>query len=347
MIITELTIHHLRNIETAQFTLHPKCHLFHGENGSGKTSLLEAIYLLCTGHSFRTRETSPLIRYGASAFTVFAQIQGDATISIQKSLLGPTQVKLNREPCRSSSQLARLFPCLVFYQDMFQIIDAGPAVRRTLLDWGLFHVEQSYHRAWKDYRWVLKQRNALLRQKAARSAFDSWDQQLSTLALELDRMRGVYFEQWVREFNKALALLTDMPCHLTYEKGWDRKESGYSLQSILRNQLDQDIQRQYTQSGPHQADIRCEVNSKAAKRMMSRGQQKLVLIALKLAQAVLVPGECLFLLDDLPAELDAEHLQRVLKSLTQIEGQKVFTALDDKVISLEQGNSTFLAASGL
>ncbi len=332
MTIHELQVHHLRCITSARFQFHPRCNLFYGANGSGKTSLLEAIYVLSSGHSFRTREISPLVTFDADALTVFARTISDETVSIQKSLSGPTVVKLNGQSCYNSSELARFLPCQVFYQDIFQIIDAGPSVRRTLLDWGLFHVEQSYHSLWKNYRMVLKQRNALLRQRANRTHFIPWDKQLVELGHQLDEMRASYFKKWEALFHKILPQLTDIPCQISYFKGWDKKGVGKSLEDVLDEQFDSDLQRQFTHSGAHQADVYFDLSTKKAKLLLSRGQQKIVLIALKLAQADLVKKERIYLLDDMAAELDAEHLHRLIKRLAVVDGQLFVTAMDEKIV---------------
>jgi len=330
--IIDLKIHCLRHISSSEFAFHPRCNLIFGPNGSGKTSILEALYLLCSGHSFRTRENAPLINDGEQTLTLFSRLADQQTISIQKSLTGPTLVKINGQSCHSSSELAYFLPCQVFYQDIFQIIDAGPSVRRTLLDWGLFHVEHSYFPIWKDYRTVLKQRNALLRQQAKKSLFTPWDQKLVELALKLDHLRSNYFMQWLTVFQRVLSELTDIPCEISYFKGWDKKNNGKELAAILEEQFAQDIQRQYTQSGAHQADIYFDLSSKKAKLLLSRGQQKIVLIALKLAQASLVPTGCIYLFDDITAELDAQHVESLLRCLSRIKDQLFITAMDDGIV---------------
>ena len=144
MILQCLNIHHLRALTNVKLTLHPKFNLFYGDNGSGKTSLLEACYLLSHGHSFRTRETSPLIQHTAQALTVFGATTTGQTISVQKNIDGVTRAQLNGQPCLRSSDLARFLPCHVLHHDIFNIIDAGPATRRQVLDEGLFHVKQSF-----------------------------------------------------------------------------------------------------------------------------------------------------------------------------------------------------------
>lgn len=348
MSIAELNLQGLRNLSSSKFVLHPHLNLIYGANGSGKTSFLEAFYLLSSGHSFRTREILPLITHGQNSLTVFARMDDEQTVSVQKNLNGPTLVRLNQQPCYSCSDLARFLPCQVFHHDLFQVIEAGPSVRRAMLDWGLFHVEPSYHGLWKNYRHVLKQRNALLRQAAPRSHFIPWDQQLFELAMALEALRSDYFQAWNVLFQQILAQLYDGVCELSYFKGWDKRGSGSSLLTILADQFDQDLQRQYTYSGAHQADVYFLQESGKAKLSLSRGQQKIVLIALKLAQVALLKRPCLYLFDDLTAELDAVHLDRLIQFLTKINGQFIVTALDERPFKpfLEMPHHIFRLSEG-
>lgn len=325
MRLTELKIHSLRNIQTAQLILNPRFNLVVGPNGSGKTSILEALYLLSCGHSFRSREISPIVTHGQSLFTVFARGEQEQSISIQKSAAEPTQIKLNNQFCNTTSQLAYALPCLIFYADIFQIMDAGASERRSVLDWGLFHVKHNYLAIWKDYKKVLKQRNALLKTPAPYSQFIPWDKQLSNLAEELDSLRREYFTQWEKAFAKVLQELTDITCEISYYKGWDKKNTGKSLEQILAECFDSDKHKQYTQHGAHQADIVFATQEMKAKQVLSRGQQKIILLALKLAQGDLLEKECLYLIDDLAAELDELHQKKLLNYLAGKKGQFVIT----------------------
>lgn len=326
--LSQINIHHLRNIDALYLTPHPRFNFFYGQNGSGKTSILEAIYLLGSGYSFRTRETAPLVQHGHPSLTVFSKTQTQDTVSIQKNLNGATIVRLNQQPCQRSSELAYLLPCLVFYHDLFQIIDAGPSVRRSILDWGMFHVEHSYHPLWKEYRSVLKQRNALLRQRdSQRASYLPWDKLLVDLAHAIDELRQPHFQNWSNNFQLFLPQLTDTSCQIRYDKGWDRKGSGKSLQAILNEQFDQDLHRQYTYAGPHQADIVFESELLKARQHLSRGQQKIILIALKLAQAQMISKPCVYLMDDITVELDQTHIERLFTSLENLPGQFFLTSV--------------------
>ncbi len=327
MLLSRLNVHHFRNIASAKLEFNQRVNVFFGPNGSGKTSLLESIYLLGSGHSFRSRETRSLLSYDASQLTVFGEMVSGDTISIQKENAKST-VRFNQAACQRSSELARYLPCQVFYQDIFDIMDAGPLVRRGLLDWGLFHVEPDYHTVWKDYQRVVKQRNRLLREGAHKRLFEPWDAQLVNLSTQLEGLRAPYFKLWHDAFQVILSKLTAIDCILVYDKGWDRAGEGIGLDEILTQQFMQDMQRQYTQSGAHQADILFKTTGKKAKQTLSRGQQKIILIALKLAQAELLKKNCIYLFDDITTELDAAHIQRFLTVLEGVTGQFFFTSIE-------------------
>jgi len=332
MIITDLKIHYLRNIISAHLRLNSRFNCIFGLNGSGKTSVLEALYLLSCGHSFRSREISTIINHSNHLLTVFARSVENDTISIQKSSAEPTQIKLNNHFCTSTSQLAYALPCHIFYSDIFQIIDAGPSIRRSVLDWGLFHVKHDYLFIWKEYKKVIKQRNALLKKHSPYSHFLPWDQQLQQLANQLDTMRVEYFELWKEQFHFVLNQLTDCKCTIRYYKGWDKKNTGKELQNILFESFVSDNQKLYTQYGPHQADIIIESDDEKAKHYLSRGQQKIILIALKLAQSNLLQQDCLYLFDDLSAELDDHHHRRLISYLDKIKGQFVITGINRNLV---------------
>jgi len=335
MILSEIKIHSLRNILTAHLNLSERFNFIIGHNGSGKTSILEAFYLLSCGHSFRSREISPIITHQQAVLTVFGRAKDGETISIQKSSTQPTLIKLNNQMCQTTSQLAYALACQVVYSDIFQIIDAGSSVRRSVLDWGLFHVKHEYLSVWKAYKQVLKQRNALLKSNAPYLQFIPWDKQLSELAYRLHALRMEYFTPWEQEFSKILIQLTDSPCLISYFKGWDKKNTNKTLEDILAESFLSDKHKSYTQYGAHQADIIFETQDTKAKHILSRGQQKIVLIALKLAQARLLNKDCLFLFDDLAAELDEKHQIQLFNYLAQSRGQYVITSTCYPVIGAD------------
>ena len=330
MTISQLDLQHIRIISAARLQPNSRYNVFYGENGSGKTSWLEAIHLLSTGYSFRTADSFSLISYGKNDLSAFARTQTEDEISIQVSRKG-TRARINQRSCALRSELASLLPCQVFYHDMFEIISAGPALRRKVLDWGLFHVKPDYHPLWKDARLVLKQRNALLKQKNLKpSALVPWDKQWVELSEAMHAYRAEYCVQWFEHFRMILPALARFDCRLGYEKGWDKKNTGKSLADCLVEQFAQDYQYQYTHAGAHQADITLQVSLQAkAKHGLSRGQQKIVLIALKLAQTQLLAKPCLYLLDDITSELDSNHVDLFLNLIATLPGQFFFASLQE------------------
>ncbi|WP_131781966.1 DNA replication/repair protein RecF [Legionella gresilensis] len=351
MKLNDIQITNLRNISSAKLDLHLHLNFITGDNGSGKTSFLEAIYLLASGHSFRSREISALVSHEQDSLVVFANTIDNQYVSIQKSLRSSTMARINGQPCLTSSELAFFLPCQVIYQDIFQIIDAGPAIRRSLLDWGLFHVEHPYHTIWKDYRRALKQRNTLLKQRAASTALIPWNKILSTLAKQLNDYRQAYFLKLMEAFKIILPQLTNVECLLNYYKGWDRRNEGRNLETILAASYEVDLARGQTHYGAHQADLTIMSKDIKVRHFLSRGQQKMILFALKFAQTALLGGSCVHLIDDFTSELDEEHLQRLLKYIVKSEdqffitlrkGSKIITGFDfpHQILHMEQGNIT-------
>tara|TARA_B100000678_G_C18226762_1_gene509162 strand:+ start:2675 stop:3733 length:1059 start_codon:yes stop_codon:yes gene_type:complete len=349
MSLTELRISNFRNIQTAQIALHPKLNIIEGLNGSGKTSFLEALYLLATGHSFRAREHQTLIHFEAAALTLFAQNTGGDRISLQKDNTGHTLAKINQEACLTRSQLAHLTPCQVFYQDIFAIIDAGPQVRRHMLDWGVFHVEHTYVTLWRDYRRTLKQRNALLKQQPTKTQLKPWNHALSELAHDIDKARVNFCNMWDEAWQEALSALGAVHCHMEYQRGWDKKNEYASLEACLDANYARDCARQFTHYGAHHADLVITHDKRKAQAYLSRGQQKMLLFALKFAQAQLSNKHCMYLIDDMAAELDTYYLEKLVHYIESLPGQCFITKRpeplaafaqfqDYQLLTLEDGN---------
>lgn len=312
-----------------QTDLHPRFNFISGENGSGKTAFLEAIALLSQGQSFRMREMSPLIQFGQSQCALMAHLIDAQTVGIQKTQAGETTVRINSRPCSRRSELVSLMPSQVIYQDIFQIIDAGPVMRRQLLDWGMFHVKPSYHEQWQQYRQALKQRNALLKQRAPLSAFAAWNFVLGELAEQLNEAREVYLEALRPLFYRLLQQLTTVTCTLNFYKGWDRTGK-HTLEVILETAHAADCMKQYTQYGPHHADLELVTCEGQVRKVFSRGQQKIVLLALKLAQAELLNKPCLYIWDDICSELDHRHLEKLTEVMEGLPGQYFISGIDLK-----------------
>ena len=338
MTLRTLSLQHFRCFSHFQTDLHPRFNYIIGENGSGKTAVLESISLLCRAQSFRMRETIPLIQAKQSRLTVMAHLTSAQTIGIQKSHKTATTIKINGQACFRTSELANLLPSQVIYQDLFQIIDAGPMIRRQLLDWGVFHVKPFYHDWWKQYRQALKQRNALLKRYAKKSEFDIWNKTLCDLSQKMDAARMEYVDTLAPIFEAMLNTLTTLDCSITYFNGWDKEKTGASLANRLEEAYESDRIKQYTQFGPHHADLELISITGKVKQYLSRGQQKMLLLALKLAQAQVLDKHCIYLWDDICAELDETHLEKLGALIQSIPGQYFITGIHVEKSILAQLN---------
>ena len=324
----------LRNIASLDVAPHPGVNLFHGHNASGKTSLLEAIHILSRGKSFRTHTLSHVVQSGKPGFTVFGQLRGDRKNTVPvgvEYLQRRLRMKAEGAPLRKASQLATHLPLVIIHQESHRLFTEGPKLRRQFLDWGLFHVEQSFHSTWRRYQRALDQRNSSLQQRASPVEIQLWDRELDETGRQIHALRDAYQADVVPLFRHyAGQLLPELGgLGMDYRPGWPL-ETGL-LQS-LRENLASDRQRAFTQRGPHRADLRFTVDGVPLRERVSRGQQKLLVCAIYLAQAAVYGKRCgkscILLVDDVAAELDRSHRDHFLSLLNELRAQVFLTATE-------------------
>ena len=337
----------MRNLQSLQFLPHPSINFIVGPNGSGKTSLLEAISLLSTGKSFRTPQIRKVIQYDQRELTVFGELMTadnqQRKLGIMRAVDGSTLVKIDGQRRERLADLALMLPVVSMEANSFSLLDGGSEVRREVLDWGLFHVEHQFLPLWKRYRAVLEQRNALLRSGNDLASLPYWDAQLAALGTELDNFRQVHFQNF-SEILYSLARnffgITELS--LGYQSGWN-KEAYSTLEACLLMQRQADIERGYSFYGPHRADMDIRWQGKLARDICSRGQKKLVSYVVGLAKVMLYRQTkgCspLLLLDDLPAELDWENIQRISRFLSEYPCQSFITAINKDTQNTELLNT--------
>src|SRR5574344_1317678 len=334
MHITRLHIERVRNLKAVALHELQPFNVFYGQNGSGKTSILEAIHLLATGRSFRTHIPKNYIQNSSQDAIVFAQSLTEK-IGMQKMASGEQLIKVNGDPVATQGQLAKILPLQHIDPLSTDIIDHGAKPRRQLLDWLMFHVEPEFYHAWQYYSRALKQRNSLLKSQRHLSLSDlePWNKMLSDYGEILHRQRLGTVEQWQQFFAQDLQyLLPDLPISLEYSAGF-HTETG--LLNDLCNYHQKDVERRYTEYGPHRADLRLKTPIGDADVVLSRGQKKLLIMALKLSQIAMLHAsnkETVVLLDDLTAELDLSAQQRLIERLSQLGSQVFITTLDHQSV---------------
>jgi DNA replication and repair protein RecF len=333
--LKNLQIQQVRNLRQVRLTGLQQVNVFYGQNGAGKTSVLEAIHLLGMGRSFRGSGIRSLITHGETACTVFGEIYRDSnadssarpvtTIGVQRKQSGEAQVKIGGRPARSLAELVEQFPLQVISAASFDLLTGSPGGRRQYLDWGVFHVEQRFYTQWKRFQRCIKQRNNLLRRgKIDHQELSVWTRDLAAAGSAITEFRAAYFERLTPRF---LAIMGELApsldkLELRYRQGWDR---ALTYAEALQQGMSADVEQGYTHSGPQRADIRVTSGGHNAAETLSRGQQKLVVCGLKLAQGQLMGkagrGNCIYLIDDLPSELDMHHSELVCNQLAGMDAQ--------------------------
>jgi DNA replication and repair protein RecF len=329
MSLLELSVSDLRCIERAQLQTAPGLTLIWGDNGSGKTSLLEAIFMLGRGRSFRSRNNDRLIRYGQAHLRVSGEIRRESgsleTLTLEASREG-TEAHIGARAASSLAELSQEFPVQVIDPGLHRLVEEGGYRRRRWLDWAVFHVEPPFISSWLRYTRTLKQRNAALR--SATGDAPIWDTELARLGESIATSRRRLVEELQPHWRDTVAALTGLDVELHYLRGWSQERS---LLEALAASRARDEARHMTHSGPHRADIALRLSGRPAREVLSRGQQKLVAAAMTVAQLRLLRAltelQPTLLLDDPAAELDGERLERFITQVASLKCQLVVTSL--------------------
>lgn len=327
MSLATLRIKDLRCIAEAELSFGPRLNLIHGANGSGKTSILEAAFLVGRGRSFRTRHTEALIGRGRPALQLFAQTGDPAhRIGFEYRREEAYTARLDGEDVRSLAELPGAFFVEAIDPEVHRLVESAPGERRRWLDWGVFHVEQGFLESWLRFSRALRQRNAALKQDQDPRV---WDGELAEHGEQVARARSQWFETVKPHLNETIHRLAGLDVELVYFRGWSADRS---LAEVLADGVERDRSRGSTLAGPQRADVQLRVQGRAARDCLSRGQQKLVAAAMVLALLQrLREGERsppTLLLDDPAAELDANRLSLLVDLVQELECQLIITSLD-------------------
>ena len=344
MHIKQLTVQGVRNLSSQTLEPAPQINLFAGPNGSGKTSILEAIHLLGRGRSFRSRSIKAVINVAEDVrqCTVFGLLAGNPEdgeegsaglpVGVSRETKGGFRFKVNGELVHTASALAEVLPLVLINTESFQLLAGGPQNRRRYLDWGLFHTHPAFRELWRQQQRVLQQRNALLKRgKGGHLAeLDWWDEQFANLSEQITLLRREYLETIAPLVAEILQRLSPIPeISFSYSQGWD---SSKGLKETLRAGRDRDIMTGSSQHGPHRADVRVRCRQQNAAEVLSRGQTKGLVMAMMMAQGVHYRAQndrpSVFLIDDLPAELDMEQQKNVAALIAEMGCQTFITGTD-------------------
>lgn len=342
MTLLRLDAADFRNFASASLAPSPRLNFLIGANASGKTSLLEAIYLLGRGRSFRTVRSQHLIRTGQSALTVGGRLAGPGArplgVKIQR---GERELHLDGKVVGSSLELIRAFPVQVIHPASIELLEGAPKQRRQFLDWGAFHAEPTFLDPWRRYAKALTQRNLLLREQRAVD-LPPWTHEVARYGKMVAASRSDYVARLNPLFSRvASVFLASGAFEIQIQNGWNSEDD---LLETLNRDTAGDLRQGYTRAGPHKGEFALKVDGRPVRHLLSRGQAKLLVYALLLAQSELIEQNAsatgCILIDDIASELDETHKARLLAYLGGRDIQCFVTATSRSLIEAGIDSST-------
>ena len=338
MHIEWLQVRNVRNLSNLRIEPDPALNIVTGPNGSGKTALLEAIHILSRCRSFRTSGINRVIRHQHKELQVSAGLrlpdQSIVVTGVERSR-GTMNIRYDNRTVRKVSEQAAQVPVITITPDIHGMVSGSPVFRRRWLDWAMFHVKPTYIETWRDYHKALKNRNSLLRKKDV-DQLEAWEQAMWLSASILNAHRNEFIAELSEELVNTTERLEIPRAKLLYEQGWP---PGVDLDRFLAEHRKGDLERGITRYGIHRSDLVIRQGERDIGHFYSRGQIKLCIIALSLAQDRVFRRRAgrspIILVDDLQAELDVSGQRHVVDVLAG-QGVQVFITATGKIPSKKQ-----------
>ncbi len=339
MSIGKLFIQDFRNIEHVSIDFHPDVNFIIGDNGSGKSSLLEAIFYLGHGKSFRSSKVDYLLKHDKNSFTVSVKTDKDCQLGVRKGFntsASTSEIRIDGEKQNKFSSLAKNVAVQVITPESFILFFGGPKLRRRFIDLGLFHVKHSFSDHWREFSRILKQRNACLRNKVDKSTLSYWTEIFAESCEQIAKHRAEYVTELTKELSFWLKIMLPSVSDdivIQYLQGWNSKKT---LLDVLAQYKEKELMVGYSLFGAQKFDVRFILNGTSLDNQLSRGQQKLFLLALTFAQAKLIEKvnrvKPILLIDDVGAELDIHSRALLNNAIAAIECQVIVTAIDKTAV---------------
>jgi DNA replication and repair protein RecF len=350
--IERLTAEGVRNLHTVLLEPSERFNVFVGDNGQGKTNLLEAIYVVAALRSFRTSRLSDLIGFGRDTAQIGARVVKDGLTRVYEVALAPgsRKVRLDGKPARPLARYFGAFNVVVFTPEDLGLPRGSPSDRRRFLDRGVLNLRPEYLPLAQDYEKVLKQRNAVLRAEPVRTEMlDVYDVQLAKLGEQLAAAR----RELVAKLGPLLAAAFDAIARTGRVAG-ARYESQTTSEADLLVQMQEsrarDIASQSTQKGPHRDDLALELDGRDAGSFASQGQLRAIMLAWKTAELALLAQEHgdapILLLDDVSSELDPSRNEYLFEHLAMQAGQCFITTTHESHVLLVRDRANYRIRNG-
>lgn len=350
MYIEKLLLKNYRNINKTYLDLNPNLNIFIGNNGQGKTNLLEAVYLMATTESHRTNRDSELIQWDKeNALVQLKLIKEDYDLTISYKIEGrDKKIKINKNPLEKNSDLVGNLNVILFSPEDLKIVKGSPSNRRNFLDLEISQVNPYYYHLLKEYNHILKQRNNLLKKMYNKknrdlNLLEVWDDKLVDKGSKIIYKRFQVLnklkilarlaQRKLTSGNENLEIKYDSTLNVNQKN--DKEEIKKIFLKNLTQQRKKEFERGYTLSGPHRDDLILKINEINVRKYGSQGQQRTVALALKLAELEFMKSESgeypVLLLDDVFSELD-KNRRNTLLSIINERIQTLITTTDSKDI---------------
>ena len=359
MVIDKLFVQQFRNYESQLVNLSPELNIFYGDNAQGKTNLLEAIYLAAMAGTFKNVPDRQMIRIGSPAARVRVRYQARGVQHINEVFLpaaGRKKMICDGLDMKKASELVGRLRIVLFTPADMELVSGGPAVRRRFMDQSISQLRPRYLYALSLYQKVLEQKNRLLKTGGGESLLDVWNEELA--------MTGGMVMWYRKSFLARLGKIA-AGRHREISGGAETLHMEYLASipmpaepemSAFQTALAKELAAQKTRElaartslvGPHRDDVGLAIGTLAARGYASQGQQRTILLTLKLSQMDLFREETgenpILLLDDIAGELDAHRLQYLFGALEGV--QVIVTCTDKEQIQINRGAAAFRVAGG-
>lgn len=346
MYFKEIEIKNFRNYEFCKETFHREINLFVGQNGQGKTSLAEALYIMCLGKSFRTQKDRDMIRFGAETAVVKTVVFKDERNIRTEVILNQQEgkkIKINGVVKRKSD-LSNHILIVAFSPEDLKIVKEDPDKRRRFINREICQLKPAYYEALSRYTKILNQRNALLKKERVDIDYlRIWDEELIRYGLRIIRERVLFIRKLNQISSKIHREITDGKEELKIEYDGDIECSGENenAEDVFREKLEmnlsKDLQRGITSHGPHRDDLKIMINGIDVRKFGSQGQQRTAALSLKMAEIKLMEEETeekpILILDDVFSELDDSRQNYLIRSLKGVQVFLTSTSVSDKIMN--------------
>ncbi len=347
MAISKLSLLSFRNHEKKEITFSKGITVIWGENGSGKTSLLEAIYILSFGKSFKTHKQSSVIKKGHSSYILKGDFSYDKitnSVAIQMNLNSKKTIKVNGKTIKNRKEIIGKNNVVVLSPEDQVITKGGPKERRLFFDRLFSIIDSDYLNILQEFNRALKQRNALILniEQTKEESFVPWEEKLSICAVKLWEIRKKRFSDYLKSLNNVVSKYQkDLFLNVLYVEKTYKKEE---FEKKLKQTRERDCLLGTTSHGPHRDNIKILWSGKDIREYGSQGEHKISLILLKLAEINLIKQKTgknpTILLDDVFAKLDLNRSKKLVSYLNSIKTeekdpiQTIITTTD--VLNVEQ-----------